>query len=816
MHLVPFLCGAFFGALVMAALNEAIGLDPHGGSEYSIFCTVRDLNDDLSAKKAVRISRTTDVESLWRLLRDLNVSPHTHEMYTRQFGEEPHRVPLLSPPSLHIPTTWPTSKTVAENISEYLTRTEMQKGIQMNASANLVGGTIVSGGVIFRFHRYIRRAAWGPRKAAQMPRATASASLSFVSRVPSFMFATAARPQDAVVLQLTAGTESGSFAFVILIRMGTTARYVYLLPGSTASVFDINNKELLAGTSLQIEVYKAFDTAWLKATAIDKPVDVTKRSDLQGLSPAELQNIHVEPTRRMLSLAPNLFQTVPVPLIAAFGDEEKHVAEIRPLCIATFKYGQMVGVTRALPLETSIDELKAVASEIIGTTQPVTLLHNLQPIDRLPLATTCVLEVLLVWSDAEDWFVSKPITTPLWIVRSAATLPMGNTGRFTVQIGSISHVERVPVLDEVYNKLGFDQRKFYPKPTNQVTVMRPVASTSTPKAATPAPRTATPAVPAGTPKDAARMATAGPVNSAKPKAQPAKEPQADRSSVESRAAVAEQKKRALAELEEEEVEETRPAPTAGQGKRAHVASDSDIEEIEILSESEGKTASEPMQTVPLKDALLATQMASDVDTKHDMLEKQREQREAEQRLLQKQQRESSARRAALLKERQDEVLKKMVAAKAAEEKKAEAAKKVKKLKAEKKLERKKAAKRKKQEEADDIYTVQHVVGIDTRKKPTKYLVKWENWPDSANTWEPMENFQTASIGKPPVIRAFELACYRHRNEGLAIPQSGRLNLLELRKSGKAEVAQAARLVVHNMHKYVAQAESDLPDPAKKQ
>ena len=43
------------------------------------------------------------------------------------------------------------------------------------------------------------------------------------------------------------------------------------------------------------------------------------------------------------------------------------------------------------------------------------------------------------------------------------------------------------------------------------------------------------------------------------------------------------------------------------------------------------------------------------------------------------------------------------------------------------------------EEEDDIYTVEHIV--DKKKDGTKvfYLVKWEGFPHSQNTWEPVTN-----------------------------------------------------------------------------
>lgn len=41
------------------------------------------------------------------------------------------------------------------------------------------------------------------------------------------------------------------------------------------------------------------------------------------------------------------------------------------------------------------------------------------------------------------------------------------------------------------------------------------------------------------------------------------------------------------------------------------------------------------------------------------------------------------------------------------------------------------------DEDDDIYTVEHIVDKKKEGLKTFYLVKWEGFPHSQNTWEPV-------------------------------------------------------------------------------
>ena len=43
------------------------------------------------------------------------------------------------------------------------------------------------------------------------------------------------------------------------------------------------------------------------------------------------------------------------------------------------------------------------------------------------------------------------------------------------------------------------------------------------------------------------------------------------------------------------------------------------------------------------------------------------------------------------------------------------------------------------DEDDDIYTVEHIVDKKKEGLKTFYLVKWEGFPHSQNTWEPVQN-----------------------------------------------------------------------------
>ncbi|XP_010251505.1 PREDICTED: chromo domain-containing protein LHP1-like isoform X2 [Nelumbo nucifera] len=53
--------------------------------------------------------------------------------------------------------------------------------------------------------------------------------------------------------------------------------------------------------------------------------------------------------------------------------------------------------------------------------------------------------------------------------------------------------------------------------------------------------------------------------------------------------------------------------------------------------------------------------------------------------------------------------------------------------------------------ADGFYEIEDVRRKRVRKGQTQYLIKWRGWPETANTWEPLENLQSCS----DVIEAFE-------------------------------------------------------------
>ncbi|XP_028755652.1 chromo domain protein LHP1 [Neltuma alba] len=61
---------------------------------------------------------------------------------------------------------------------------------------------------------------------------------------------------------------------------------------------------------------------------------------------------------------------------------------------------------------------------------------------------------------------------------------------------------------------------------------------------------------------------------------------------------------------------------------------------------------------------------------------------------------------------------------------------------------------------DDFYEVETIRRKRIRKGQLQYLVKWRDWPETANTWEPLENLKSV----PDVIDAFEksLKSGKHR------------------------------------------------------
>eukprot|EP00262_Sarcandra_glabra_P007603 TRINITY_DN20492_c0_g1_i1.p1 TRINITY_DN20492_c0_g1~~TRINITY_DN20492_c0_g1_i1.p1 ORF type:complete len:322 (-),score=67.93 TRINITY_DN20492_c0_g1_i1:264-1229(-) len=52
---------------------------------------------------------------------------------------------------------------------------------------------------------------------------------------------------------------------------------------------------------------------------------------------------------------------------------------------------------------------------------------------------------------------------------------------------------------------------------------------------------------------------------------------------------------------------------------------------------------------------------------------------------------------------------------------------------------------------DGFYEIEDVRRKRVRKGQIQYLIKWRGWPETANTWEPLENFQSCA----DIIEAFE-------------------------------------------------------------
>lgn len=45
--------------------------------------------------------------------------------------------------------------------------------------------------------------------------------------------------------------------------------------------------------------------------------------------------------------------------------------------------------------------------------------------------------------------------------------------------------------------------------------------------------------------------------------------------------------------------------------------------------------------------------------------------------------------------------------------------------------------------SDEVYDVERILAESVEDGITKYLVKWQNYPDDQCTWEPVENFDTS-------------------------------------------------------------------------
>ena len=69
------------------------------------------------------------------------------------------------------------------------------------------------------------------------------------------------------------------------------------------------------------------------------------------------------------------------------------------------------------------------------------------------------------------------------------------------------------------------------------------------------------------------------------------------------------------------------------------------------------------------------------------------------------------------------------------------------------------------EESDDNseeeYIVEKIVDKRTKNKKIEYLIKWENWDNKDNTWEPVEHLQAPEVQE--MIQKWENKKKRKRN-----------------------------------------------------
>merc|ERR1719223_2263402 len=82
------------------------------------------------------------------------------------------------------------------------------------------------------------------------------------------------------------------------------------------------------------------------------------------------------------------------------------------------------------------------------------------------------------------------------------------------------------------------------------------------------------------------------------------------------------------------------------------------------------------------------------------------------------------------------------------------------------------------EESDEEYEVESILQSRFVKKKKQYLVKWVNYSDEWNTWEPMENLE----GSQDLVQAFE----KKEEEQLQKEESEKSAANERRRQAKAE------------------------------